>query len=496
MRRRIADGIAFAAGAGLFGYVLVRAATVPVTFDEATTRLKFARAPWRRILFAGKGSSYLVANNHVINTLLTRVIAAVVPRSTFAIRLPNVAAFAMFAVFLWFVLRQLAPPVVALAGFVAIAGNPYMLEFFSLCRGYGLAIGFLVAGVFFGFEALSAPRGTVSFAVCVLFLSLATLSSYPLIAPLVVALAGIAAWRIVHDRSGVLDAAGNALPAALIGAAALVVAVSNLLALRKANLLYFGGDRGYYADTVTSLVELIVPSSASALVRVVVVLAWAAATLVMVVGAVDADTPGPDPDASRRGRLAARSAFIACAVLLDGSIAMPILAHALLRTKYPIARTATFFLPLFGLFIFGALGDLARRRRRPIRIVVMALAIAFALGVALDFAREANLRRTSEWYYDADTPAMLADLSRERAPARRIRLSVDWHLGSAADYAVRMDGLSWVDLVPKNPLSGDADWCWVTPRQWPAAARLGFHGVRTYPETGNVLGVRQPGRRQ
>ena len=485
MSRRIADLLAWAAGAGLFGYVLIRAATIPCTFDEATTYWREVRSPVVVILSPRRRSA--VANNHLLNSLLAKAAAALAGSSVGVLRVPNVLAFVSFAVFAWLVLRRLAPPTIALAGFVAVAGNLFVLDFFSLCRGYGLAIGFLAPGIYLAFSALEdRPGGWIASAGAVLCFSLAMLASFPLLAPLAVVAVGIPGFRMLRDRKrgvGPRDAARKELvPVALILAAALAIGVPYLAALFRSHALYFGGTRGFVSDTVRSLVADSLYGAGAGrrtkLLTAAVVAAWAAATALALWIAKNGEGPAALP-------------YLACAIILGGTIVAAVLAHRFLGSKYLISRTALFLIPLFLFVLFGALGWLARSPNPLRRTAAIAVALAIGGAAALLFASRANLRRPLYWTADMDTPAMLDDLARMRPTREPIRLSVDYNLSSAIRYYCVTGPMPWLSVVSRIPFRPDADYAYLQAHHRADAEAAGFRLIRSYPETGNVLLARR-----
>lgn len=105
----------------------LRAALVPLTFDEAHSFLFYALS--RRFF------TVELANNHPLNTILIYV-TTLFGDSPFLIRLPNyVAGVAYFALSVS-ISKQTTRPLIA---FTMLTAIPYLQEFFSLARGYGIA---------------------------------------------------------------------------------------------------------------------------------------------------------------------------------------------------------------------------------------------------------------------------------------------------------------------------------------------------------------------
>lgn len=132
-------------------YLVTRAFLVPMTYDEAATYLRYIdAAPWALFDFS-------VATNHLLNSVLTRLSSQLMGDAPWALRLPNVLAGVGYMACAGVLLRRADRGTVGLAGFVLMVANPYLLDYFSLSRGYGLAIALLTGSVYFLLRWLEQP---------------------------------------------------------------------------------------------------------------------------------------------------------------------------------------------------------------------------------------------------------------------------------------------------------------------------------------------------
>jgi uncharacterized membrane protein len=131
------------AGACL-AYVVARAANVPFTYDESYSYFHFVGAPLRTVLFF-RGD--VTENNHSLNSLLMTLSAHVAGNSELALRLPNVVAFVGYAAAVLYLVRRLQHTASGILGAVLLLMNPFVLEIFSLARGYGLALCFVLGSM-------------------------------------------------------------------------------------------------------------------------------------------------------------------------------------------------------------------------------------------------------------------------------------------------------------------------------------------------------------
>jgi len=125
-------------------YVIVRAVRVPFTIDEAATYLNYVSSDVLGIF------RFDSTNNHFLNSLLTKLCWTLGGSSEFVLRLPNVLAYLIYLFFSFRLVHRFAKDkIIAVCGFLLLNLNPYVLDFFSLSRGYGLSLAFLTAALFF-----------------------------------------------------------------------------------------------------------------------------------------------------------------------------------------------------------------------------------------------------------------------------------------------------------------------------------------------------------
>ncbi|MEO8099498.1 MAG: hypothetical protein ABI811_17505 [Acidobacteriota bacterium] len=122
-------------------WVIARAYVQAITIDEATTYALFVQnsAPFHWL-----GSS----NNHVLNTALMRLTTRVFGVSEWSVRLPALLGAAIYIGACLRLCRRFncgLPFTWALL--VCLIYNPFIMDFLVAARGYGLALGFLMAGL-------------------------------------------------------------------------------------------------------------------------------------------------------------------------------------------------------------------------------------------------------------------------------------------------------------------------------------------------------------
>ncbi len=331
-------------------YVGARAASVGFTYDEAHSFFHFVGAPLSTIVGFGGDAD---ANNHTLNSLLMTLTSRAFGNSELALRLPNVLAFVGYGAAVLALMRRLRHSTSRVLGGVLLLLNPFLLEIFSLARGYGLAIGFVVGSLAALAAAVDPGSGdaiarrrlaqAIALAAGAVFANLACLNFFLPFAAVVVALR-LRLWRREKALGEIPGRRAAALVRALAGPAVWsgvvgLYAHTAITRLRAIEGLYYGGQTGFWSDTVVSLIRcwLYAEPYSAALTPVVAALVGLvlARGTVLVLRRSPGEPPGPLP------------LLRALAFLLVMGGAASVVEHGLFGTPYLINRTAAWMLPCF-----------------------------------------------------------------------------------------------------------------------------------------------------
>jgi hypothetical protein len=383
----------------LFALSVRRAATLPVTHDEALTYLRYVAGDWRAVF------GHFDANNHVLHTALCKLIVG-----TFGLSLGTLRAAGLFGALLFLVAAARIAAVVAGGGlgsavlFGVAATNPLVVRELSLARGYSLALAFfglgllaLIPGGFGPSRRESGHRlaaAEIHPAAAGIAFALSTAANLTFLFPCLGAAAG-AGWLSLSSpfpRRGRIRAwVRLGLPAAGLAMALLAVpayqAARRGLARRtiagtSANVLQTAQKANYYLgepSTAGSIRTLLGGSLGEAgttrLAAWLLAFAFAAIAVFLAVGIRWAWRITPRP---RIAVLFGSSLF--------GTAAILALLHVAIGLPLPQARTGLSFLVLFP-FAWGASVVLlpSRVRRAAIPLSVLAGAV-----VVVQYARVAS----------------------------------------------------------------------------------------------------------
>lgn len=249
--------------------------------------------------------------------------------------------------------------------------------------------------------------------------------------------------------------------------------------MKTSGALYYGGERGFFKDTVGSLISGSFYAVRYGARQENVALAFILGTIVLAV-LIFGVRRVLGKKLTEHGEALSLLALMVIAALLV------IAQRAVFRNPYLLGRTALFYVPLFSLFFLFFLRDVGRLGGawRPAASVLLAAAVVFS---AVHGVRAANLTHTLDWPYDADTKQMIRDVTAVRsddlAERPRLRLGLDWHFWPSSEYYRRTNRLDWLD-ISMLPTPRRCDLYYLLPD----IPRVGTGAIiKRYPRTGNIL---------
>lgn len=298
-------------------YAALRAVTVPITHDEAMTFFTYVETG-DLLPFL----SHWDAGNHVLCTALGWVGHTLFGLHAWALRLPSVLAFLLYAGYAWRWGLRVSDRLVRHCLWAALLLTPYLLEFFSLFRGYGLAMAFLSMALYHGCAFLQERR-TGSLAWTMLALFLASFSSLSLVTLWGFLLFVLLVTILYPRRRHVW----RQLVVWAVGGAGFLFTAYYLAELATRGALYYGVRTGILRGTVASLLEALFGTRA----------AWAIAVVVLVFccGAVAGWRTW-----RRKDRSFGATAVQLCLGLLLADVVARIMLFRLWGTLFPEDRTA------------------------------------------------------------------------------------------------------------------------------------------------------------
>jgi hypothetical protein len=484
------DIVAGLVSAAIFAYVAVRTATLAITIDEALTWTWHATGAWQDIaLLRTPGEP---DNNHVLFTLLAKLAVACFGLTEFTLRLPTLLGLALFLGGANAILRRIVPGWMQVFGVCALGLNPYLVDYFSIARGYGLGLGLATAGVAALLAALAdAPNSVRPGATRVAFLlfTLAALANLTFVLVLVAAVVVLWTPFLARGRAGVAwralwPSSGGAWVAAVGTALLQGYLLRPLLVVRRAGLFSVGGSRGFWTDTAGSLVEGTVHGSHWPDETRGLLYAWIVTTLLLA------------PVVLWSLRMRDRRVSNAVAIVFAMTVLVGIgsmLQHALFGVAYLEGRRGLSLIVLFTLTAL-ALASVPRTAPRLLRAAAFVTGAAVPALLAVRGLLALNTEFVLDWKMDAaGRDMMLATKAwiAEQPRGAPMRLRVFWPLAPSGEFYRQAFGLE-ASLQPlsmddRPGFDGPADLYYVPAQDVPAIARFGVVPLRSFAVADTVL---------
>lgn len=467
-------------GSIILAFAVHRAVVASFTHDESYSYVHYMKLSYWEVLTHVDAYT----NNHLLNTLGMKAADQFLGNSELALRSPNLAALALFLFYAARLLLRL-PRWFAICGFIVLGTNTYMLELFTLARGYGLSFGFMLMALFHLVRAIREAR-LRDIALFHVASVLATLSNFTL---LNVHLAGlITLYTLLGVRISLGDVPRKRLVSVTLMNVVMVAFCTLLLWLPiqhtlERNVLDFGGKGGFFHSTVSTWFMSLLPA-----VRIpgpVMVAFYVVVVLIVGAGLVLTFQRLRKGDASFFTRWTALPTVLLVLVLtcLGGE-----LQHALFGVDRMVNRFALFFVPLLVLLMIELLAVLHERGRTRVPMAVMSLA---ALWGVFSCARCFGPYHSVEWQYDVRTKdaitAIAHDMEVTGYQGPPVHVGINWLFEPALNfYRIRMK-LDRVEELDRNGLTDHDAYRLVLQDQADTMSAQGYARMASYPQSNTVL---------
>ena len=149
-------------------WLIARACLQSVTIDEADAYLGFAAPSW-------PSHWYPASANHVLNSILVRILTHLFPLSHLTLRGPALLGAAIYITSIYRLCALISDKnILTTPLFICLVYSPYVMDYLVASRGYGLAIGFLLSAI--SILARQLPNHPPQLKACMLASAYAALS--------------------------------------------------------------------------------------------------------------------------------------------------------------------------------------------------------------------------------------------------------------------------------------------------------------------------------
>lgn len=425
---------------GLMAWLLIiyKAAIIPVTHDEVATMVHYLNfSTWEIMMYPDPWP-----NNHILNTLLAKYSMAIFGVEQWSARLPNVLSFLLYFYAAFRICRMLFSQEILLflSGIVLFIANPFLLDFFSLCRGYGMSNALMLAAAMFCLEGFMKQQEQALW----WSLGFAILAAYANFTMLIFwcAINGMLFFYFLdaHANAWNLRSFFTKIGIQLIGALAFLALIfTPIQKMQSTDQFVYWQSNSFFQDTIVSLVEntrygsvvLDIPNAYWALA--VTFAYFAAGAYVMFYWGK-----------TTRRTVFAMPLFISFN-LISLTIFADILQTIILHTPNLTTRTALLYYPLFAFLLASSLQHFHIFQAKTSRWI----AGGTILIAILHMSRTVSLDRVREWWYDANT-FQVQEILHEKSKNNPVSLQVSWFFHPSFNFYYQHNKTPWIELQPYN----------------------------------------------
>lgn len=418
--------LALLGGGVLWAIIIYKAIYIPVTHDEVPTPTHYVHFRIWEIMMYPDNSP----NNHILNTLLTKFAMYLFGNGQWAVRLPNILSFGVYFYAAYQISKTLFSKdyILFFGCLAAFLCNPFLLDFFSVCRGYGLSNALLLCSVLFCLKGyLNQKEQAIWWSL--VFAVLASYANFTLLvfwsAVNIMAFLFFVnqyqknkSFLTLFYKTGLI-AIGCIAYAALIYVPIHKMQSTDQFAPWQSN--------GFFQDTIVSLVHNTMYGSKmidlpSDYVAVVAVLIFFISGILLL-----------DFWWNKGWGSVSKTPMFIAFMILALTVSVNILQTVILQTPNLTSRTALLFYPLFTFLIIAGLFHLANRRLLAARTLS---GMIIVLGI-WHLARTVSFDRVREWWFDANTFQVLQAIETEASKRQsQIYLKTNWIFYPSLDFYV------------------------------------------------------------
>ena len=464
----------------LFAYTAYRALVLSITWDEAFSYLQFTRHE----IFIPEKYEQMHANNHFLNTWMSIYFIKWFGVSEFVLRLPALIAHLLFLFFSYKLIRNFENKWLVLVAFLIINLNPYILDFFSLSRGYALSLGLMMTSIYYLYTYFANEYKAKYAIYSSLTGALATLANFVILNYFIVSFGIIllVAGYIFLKYKGKL---ANQSLVAIAGTTVIVslslwFLVPVAMKLKEGGALFYGGKSGFWSDTICTITDRcfyglpyphIFQQAAKGFLFFII------AAVIVIVGYKII-----------KKKTSSSLLFLGALLFLILFCALSTLVqHHFLGTLLLIDRTAMFFVVLFNLLLVFFINELSKQNSKAIILSLLINGL-----IVVHFVWAFNLNYVLEWKSNADIKEMLVDLKKVvEIPKEKtnIDICIPLSFDQPINYYRAVDNLNWINTVERNSTANFLfDYLYLEPSEFTSINTDSMIVFNTYPITGNIFG--------
>jgi len=334
------------------------------------------------------------ANNHYINSLLIKFFYFFAPNTGFVARLPTVLSFLVYLYFAYRIVSKF-PHWMGVFCFFMLIANPFLLEFFSLARGYGLSLAFMMASLYYATENIRS-YSISTLTKSLIWAGLSVLSIFSMIYFWIALAFVLNLVVLLKEQKKVFIK--TILRSFWLGLALCCIITPLILKVIESEDLLYGGENNVFNDTISSLLSyslgnVSMKAKYMGLLRMILVLLFIALNGIAVAVAY----------VRYRDKFSMKNIFLVLFVIICLLITV---TYYIAEIRFPLGRNTLFLYPIFILFLSFCLLDLKQYLRIIIGSIIFVL-LSYNLVINL------STYKTIHWPSESRTSIVLDEIFKD-----------------------------------------------------------------------------------
>ena len=441
-------------------YLVARAYLLSITHDEALTVISQGTQSYLNIILYNKS---IQANNHLFNSLLVKSVISIFGYNEFLIRIAGLLGGGLYIFGVYKLCQKLfGGTLVYYVGLPLLIINPYILDFFSIARGYSLSLGFFILSVLYIFKSYdnSIKEEALKYKIkSFCLMSLAVISNFSLLNVYVALIGAALVMEITAiyssntDRPSFKQSINHFkidfyyIFLITLGLALLILLPLLKMARKKQ---FYGGKISFWHDTITSLLQSSLYGKDYLSLDFIYYFGFFLISLLALLLI--------NFSIKIYHKISLNSAdryLIITSSIITLTVLSIIFQNILLDTPFVAARTALYFIPLFTLFVLLLYQSICNNPLFRLKVIPNVVLTFTGLVIMLHYLSCLNLSYTYDWPYDASTKmAMKQIFDREKennSHQHPVAIGATWWLVPSIDFYLLKHGGPYVFIDPKGP---------------------------------------------
>jgi len=433
------DAVTLIIGLGFFVFVGYKSIFTSFTHDEAYSYNNIVGGSFMDIV----SYKFTTANNHMLNSVLMKWAEFIFGNSEWSLRMPNTIGHVLYLLFSFKLLKRLNVSYLIIPFFLLLNANPYLLDFFSLARGYGLSIGLLMASLYF-FYSYIEQQEVKYYKYALVFMGLSVFSSFVIIYVFIGLIISYNIIQLLKQGSSILNLKTivEINKPSLIGmSVVLIVLFEPVRKLTEAKQLYFGGETSFIHDSIGFLIgSLLHYGNYSNSINTFILYSFLG--LILLAGFVSL------MNLIDKKKLVVLSFTLVLLILLFTVFLTTTINHYLLGSKFIIQRTALFLFPIVILCLVFVLTYFYQTKKGKL------LSVGFSFCLAFLFSQHtqkcANSYSYFDWHYDINSKGIMEALNQEHISKAKATMGAHPFFAPTANYYKAKYKMDWLSPVSRD----------------------------------------------